>query len=140
MQTVTNWERHGLPIAERGRKGRPSRYRLAEVQRWIRARETQRPSLFEDYQRAGARQKTALAELSELQLAERRKRLIDVDVVASAWMRVIAIPRTKILGVPHALKARHPDLGREGHRQRRPAHSGGVDGTRHTPPAHRATA
>lgn len=39
MQTVTKWERDGCPVAERGRKGKPSLYREADVRGWLAARE-----------------------------------------------------------------------------------------------------
>jgi P27 family predicted phage terminase small subunit len=39
MMTITKWERDGMPIAERGERGRPSLYDEAEVRAWIQARD-----------------------------------------------------------------------------------------------------
>lgn len=39
MMTVTKWERDGMPIAERGERGRPSRYDETAVRAWIQARD-----------------------------------------------------------------------------------------------------
>lgn len=38
-QTIVKWEQAGMPIAERGRRGRPSRYALPAVVAWFVARE-----------------------------------------------------------------------------------------------------
>lgn len=38
MQTVTKYEREGLPIAQRGDRGKPSRYQLEDVRAWLAQR------------------------------------------------------------------------------------------------------
>ena len=43
MQTITKWERAGLPIAEQCRRGKPSLYSLADAEDWQRAREVEAP-------------------------------------------------------------------------------------------------
>lgn len=37
--TITKWEQDGMPIAERGRRGKPSLYRLVDVDAWRQQRE-----------------------------------------------------------------------------------------------------
>src|SRR5690242_8772915 len=39
QQTITKWEQAGMPVLERGRKGKPSRYREADVRTWLEQRE-----------------------------------------------------------------------------------------------------
>jgi hypothetical protein len=95
MQTVTKWEREGLPIAERGRRGRPSRMtsrRFEGVARGAGVRRRLAGSPFQRYQAAHARQRSALAELAELQLEERRGRLIDAQVVHAKIVDVFTVP------------------------------------------------
>ena len=38
MQTVTKYEREGMPIATRGDRGKPSRYQLEDVRAWLTSR------------------------------------------------------------------------------------------------------
>lgn len=38
MQTVTKYEREGMPIAARGDRGKPSRYQLEDVKAWLAQR------------------------------------------------------------------------------------------------------
>jgi hypothetical protein len=39
MMSITKWERDGMPIAERGARGRPSLYDELAVRAWIQARD-----------------------------------------------------------------------------------------------------
>lgn len=113
MQTITKWEREGLPIAERGRRGRPSRYDLGAIRAWRQAKEAAGASggsAFQQYQAAHARQRSALAELAELQLEERRGRLVDAQVMHTKITDVIVRSRTKLLGVPSKAKLALPHL------------------------------
>lgn len=113
MQTITKWEREGLPIASRGRKGRPSLYAIDAVKAWLTAREGSGAgsgSAFSRYQDAHARQRTALAELAELQLEERRGRLVDAQVMHAKLTDVFARCRTKLLGLPSKAKLGLPHL------------------------------
>jgi phage terminase Nu1 subunit (DNA packaging protein) len=110
MQTVTKWEREGLPIAERGRRGQASRYDLVAVRAWRSAKEHNgngSGSSFQRYQDAHARQRSALAEIAELQLAERKGRLVDGNMVERTWSNCIIRMRTKLLGVPSKVKQLH---------------------------------
>jgi P27 family predicted phage terminase small subunit len=113
MQTVTKWEREGLPIAWRGRKGKPSRYDETAVRAWVDAREAAggaSNSSFAKFQEAGARQRNAQAELAELQLSVRRGRLVDAEAMRTRMADVFLRCRTKLLAVPAKAKTLLPHL------------------------------
>lgn len=96
--TVTKWERDGLPIAQRGRKGKPSYYREVEVRAWLQARE-------EAAQQVGpvdGAMERALKDrwdrmLKEQTHAVRARKLLPADEVERAWAAEIAGARALIL-------------------------------------------
>lgn len=99
MQTITKWEREGLPIARRGRKGKPSRYSEAAVRAWRQQRDELAqavPGAFDVIQER-ARKERAQAQLAEQMHAVRAGRLIDVDEAARRWASEIAAARSLIL-------------------------------------------
>lgn len=63
-----------------------------------------------DYNESRARTEFLKAELLELERAEKESRLVDAADVAKRWGELIAIARTKILGVPSKAKQRIPDF------------------------------
>ena len=63
-----------------------------------------------DYNESRARTEFLKAELLELERAEKEARLVDASDVAKKWGELIAIARTKILGVPSKAKQRIPDF------------------------------
>lgn len=64
----------------------------------------------EDYQAARARRESALATLAEMERDERAGRLIDADRARAEVIDVFTQVRTKLLGIPHRLKQRRPEL------------------------------
>lgn len=101
MQTVTKWEREGLPIAERGRKGRPSRYDEAAVRAWLTAREEQAQSLQAlDLVQERARKEHWQALLAEQTYRVRERQLLDAADVAKTWGAVVSAIRAKLLAMP----------------------------------------
>lgn len=98
MQTVTKWEREGMPIAERGRKGRASRYREEDVRAWLDAREAAaKQSGHVDVTQERARKERAQAVLAEQLAATRARHLLPADEVARVWSAEVAAVRSIIL-------------------------------------------
>jgi len=63
-----------------------------------------------DYNESRARTEFLKAELLELERAEKEKELVSAREIALKWGEVVAIARTKILGVPSKAKQRIPDF------------------------------
>lgn len=59
---------------------------------------------------AAARREAALAEMAELELAERKGGLIPIDVARRDVMEKFTVVRTRLLGVPTRLAQRFPEL------------------------------
>jgi P27 family predicted phage terminase small subunit len=82
MQTVTKWEQDGMPIAERGSKGRPSRYRELDVRAWKDAREdAAKKSGLVDVSQERARKERAQAILAEQTFQIRQRGLLPRDAI-----------------------------------------------------------
>jgi phage terminase Nu1 subunit (DNA packaging protein) len=99
--TIAAWvSEEGLPVAERGRGGRASKYDLQAVLAWVSARE--------DAQRAGpldpvqekARRDHWQATLAEQTYRVRNGKLLDADDVERAWSAEVAAVRAKLLTIP----------------------------------------
>lgn len=107
-QTVTKWEQDGLPIAQRGRKGKASLYRESDVRAWLQARE--------DFAKAAegpldlaherARKEHWQAMLAEQTHKTRDGLLLPRADVEKVWAAELAAVRTKLLALPLALAAR----------------------------------
>lgn len=96
--TVTKWEQAGLPVADRGRKGRPSRYDEAAVRAWLAAREAQaKSSGVNDVALERARKERAQALEAEQRIAIKAKEFVPVADVEKAWTAEVQAVRTAIL-------------------------------------------
>lgn len=106
--TVTKWERAGLPIARRGRRGKPSRYREVAVRAWLQQREEAAQSVETgvDLAHARARKELAQAIEAEQRVALRAKVLIPIEEVDRIWSGQIAAVRARLLAWPAALADR----------------------------------
>ena len=103
-QTVTKWERDGLPIAERGRKGKPSRYHEAACRAWRTAREdAARSSGLVDVAQERARKERAQAILAEQAYQARARELLPRHEVEKVWAAEVAAVRRKLLSWPMTL-------------------------------------
>jgi phage terminase Nu1 subunit (DNA packaging protein) len=104
MMTVTKWERDGCPIAERGRKGKPSLYREADVRAWRDRRDEAAASgESRDLAIERARKEHWQAQLAEQQFRVRAGTLIPSDQVERVWAHHVAAVRAKLLALPSAL-------------------------------------
>jgi phage terminase Nu1 subunit (DNA packaging protein) len=109
MQTVTRWEQAGLPIAVRGRRGKPSLYRLSAVRAWLRTRDAQSEvtaSLSPAYHAARVRLQEVNARLLELRFHEKANQLVSRPELEALLHNVIADCRTRIRRLPRAIQAR----------------------------------
>jgi phage terminase Nu1 subunit (DNA packaging protein) len=97
MQTVTKWERSGLPIAERGGKGRPSRYSLADVREWLEGKRANPQRNGADLAVERARKERAQAILAEQMYQARSRELLPAAEVERAWAAEVAAVRAAIL-------------------------------------------
>lgn len=98
MMTVTKWERDGLPIAEIGRKGKPSKYLEGDVRAWLDAREKEADrGDVSSVAKAKARQATAQAELAEQAYLARAGRLLPAEEVERVWSAEVEAVRSAIL-------------------------------------------
>lgn len=101
MQTVTKWEREGMPIAVRGRKGKPSLYRESDVRAWLMARDIGAVGGGQaEVARERARKERAQAVLAEQLAAARARELLPRDEVRRAWEQIVAAVRTALLSAP----------------------------------------
>jgi phage terminase Nu1 subunit (DNA packaging protein) len=102
MQTVTKWEQDGLPIAERGRKGKPSLYREADVRAWLQAREeaAKVPGAPLDVAQERARKEHWQALLAEQTHRARERELLPRVEVEKEQGALVAAIRTKLLALP----------------------------------------
>jgi phage terminase Nu1 subunit (DNA packaging protein) len=103
--TITKWEREGLPVAHRGRKGKPSRYRETEVRAWLQRREENlhaAPGAL-DLITERARRERAQAILAEQAYNIRAKNLLPREEVERAWMAEVTAVRAKLLAWPTML-------------------------------------
>jgi phage terminase Nu1 subunit (DNA packaging protein) len=101
--TVAKLEHDGLPVAERGKAGRPSKYALPAVVPWYIARElervhTQAGRLDLDDERA--RLARMQAKRAELDVRQREGELIAVAEVATVWADLLGAVRSRLLALP----------------------------------------
>jgi len=107
MQTITKHEREGLPIAERGRKGKASRYREVDVRAWLAMREAAATAVgYLDMMQERARKERAQAILAEQTFSMRARELLPREEVERIWGAEVAAVRAKLLAWPTTLADR----------------------------------
>jgi phage terminase Nu1 subunit (DNA packaging protein) len=103
MDSISKWERQGLPIVKRGGRGRPSKYDLEAVRAWLAARDQAARKAadgpLDPVQERAARDHWQ-AELAEQTHQIRQKTLLPADEVSRAWAAEIAGVRAKLLALP----------------------------------------
>lgn len=107
MSAVTKWEQAGLPVAERGRPGKPSLYRLEDVQAWLVAREqgaTANGTLNVNQERA--RRERAQASLAEQTFQMRQRDLLPRHDVERIWAAEVGAVRTRLMAWPTTIADR----------------------------------
>jgi transcriptional regulator with XRE-family HTH domain len=99
MMTITKWERAGMPIAERGAKGRPSYYDEAAVRAWVQLRDesARKPNGPVDLVADRARKERAQAALAEQAYLIRHRDLLPREEVERTWAGEVSATRAKLL-------------------------------------------
>lgn len=97
VMTVTAWEREGMPIAERGGRGRSSMYDPAAVTAWRRARKAAAQGVAPDFLSSRARKELAQALEAEQRVSMRAGKLIPTEEVAKIWGAEVTAVRSLIL-------------------------------------------
>jgi hypothetical protein len=111
-QSFVRFLEEGMPVARRGRGGRPSLYELDAVRAWLLARE--RESSMSPTARARARRDLAQAELAEQAFAIKAGTLLHREDVKRVWAGHVAAVKSKLLSMPdlygdHVLRAARND-------------------------------
>jgi terminase small subunit / prophage DNA-packing protein len=98
---ITKWERDGLPVAERGTKGRPSQFDPQAVQQWLDAREStaQTPDHL-DLAQERARLARLQADRVALDIAVKEGQLVPASEVEAAWASLVLSARERLLALP----------------------------------------
>lgn len=99
--TITKWESEGMPVAQRGGKGRASRYREVDVRAWLSARaEAANVSGLVDVAQERARKERAQAALAEQMFQVRSGELLPRIEVERVWDAEVVAVRSKLLSIP----------------------------------------
>jgi phage terminase Nu1 subunit (DNA packaging protein) len=105
-RTVARWQEEGLPVAKRGRGGRPSLYDEAAVRAWLTTREETARQQAPDFTASRARKELAQAIEAEQRVAIRASKLIPIEDVDRLWSGQVAAIRARLLAWPTALADR----------------------------------
>jgi phage terminase Nu1 subunit (DNA packaging protein) len=92
------------------RKRIPNIRRHPDLRKPRPQRMTTEPSQLPDYNESRARTEWLKAELMELERAEKEGELVKAAEVAKKWGEVVAIARTKVMGIPSKAKQRIPEI------------------------------
>lgn len=108
MQTVTKWERAGMPIARRGSRGRPSQYSLPDVVAWFIERELAARgapgSAISPLQEKALLDKARREEIA-LRLQIRRGELVSPTGLRERAFAAARVTRDLVLGIPDRVSA-----------------------------------
>jgi terminase small subunit / prophage DNA-packing protein len=98
--TIWEWQQQGLPVLERGGRGKSNRYDTSEVHGWIVQRELARAGKGESQRDREARLR---GDMIELELAEKRGTLVPADQVGPVW-------ESRVLAAAFYMTSRHSRL------------------------------
>lgn len=101
-RTIPKWMDEGMPVAERGRGGRPSKFDLEQCREWSESRRAAESDDLTavDLIRERARKERAQAALAEQLYATRQKDLLPRADVEKAWSAEVAAVRSILLAMP----------------------------------------
>ena len=101
-KTIRSWQRAGMPVEQRGRRGVASRYSVADCVEWaIQRAEAQARAMPDDadFEQARARKVAAEAGLAEIALAKARGEVVELDTAAKAVGAALATTRARLLQI-----------------------------------------
>lgn len=114
---ITKWTAAGMPVADRGARGRESKYDLHDVITWYVARELAARGIGTgkrlDLASERAHLSQAQRKLAELDYHRKVGALVSAQEVELRWSGIITAVRDRLLGLPVRLKARVPELTRD---------------------------
>jgi phage terminase Nu1 subunit (DNA packaging protein) len=103
ISTVSEWEKAGMPCAQRGARGVASLFSLPHVKAWrATAERAQRTDRYLSLEQARTRQAEADAALKAQLLAVRAGELLPTVEVKRVWAAEIAAVRSRLLAAPVA--------------------------------------
>lgn len=105
-QTIREWKKKpSFPILEDGIKGKQTIYNTAEIVAWRHEQIllTVNTDGKTDMLAIRLRRETAMTELTEIELVEKRNELVPIKVVAAAIAHEYSIVRSKFLAIPGEL-------------------------------------
>ncbi len=100
IRTVSKWQDDGMPVAERGRGSRASKFDLAQCQAWREQRVGSadgHSTGFIDVARERARKERAQAQLAEQAYQIKAGELLPRETVERRWTAELAAIRAKLL-------------------------------------------
>jgi len=101
-KTIRAWERQGCPFEEKGKRGRPSRYNVADVVAW-REEQVRLAAAGDldamDMEEARRRKLAAEAAAAELALARERDEVVEIELVSKEVGAALAACRSRLLQV-----------------------------------------
>jgi len=105
-RTIARWIDDGLPVAVKGRGGRPSRYNLPDCVRWVLDRELQARSetgtdLSPQLERARLDQRRR--EELELRIRVRKGELVEVEAVQAEYADLAVVVKARLRAIPDAV-------------------------------------
>jgi phage terminase Nu1 subunit (DNA packaging protein) len=103
IRTISKWQDDGMPCAQRGRGGRPSRFNVAQCRAWLEARRLATAQTHVDLALERARKERAQAQLAEQTYRARAGELLEREDVRRTWAAVVVAIRTKLLALPVTL-------------------------------------
>lgn len=111
QRTVAKFQDEGMPVAVRGRGGRPSKFNAAACVAWKTKRDTSSSDTGAPaFMVARTRKELAQALEAEQRIATKGKYLVDAREVEARIADDISKARTKLLGLPRKARALLPHL------------------------------
>jgi phage terminase Nu1 subunit (DNA packaging protein) len=98
-ETLTQWQKQGMPILLSRRGAAGNQYETKDVLAWIDAqRQSDEPVT--DYNTERTRKVKIEADILALDKAQKQGKLIDADTVEESWIRMVCAFKAKILAIP----------------------------------------
>lgn len=102
LPTIDRWVREGCPVKQRGRKGIPWEFNLADVVAWWGERERENAAGGATADEAELKRRKLAAETgkAELEFAKARGEVAPVAEFERAWSKMFAAIRANVMNVP----------------------------------------
>lgn len=98
--TLTQYQKDGLPIHKKGAGRSRAQYILEDVINWLDANGKKYGATKESLQEAKTRRECALASLAELELQEAEGKLVRIDEITREYEKQLINLKQKLLAIP----------------------------------------